>query len=47
MIVRLDEYNAMARAAKNAEYLAKIDRAMAQIAEGKCAFHELIEVEDE
>ena len=36
---------ASAKAARNASYLAKLDRAFRQSMEGKCTPHELIEVD--
>lgn len=47
VIMSLEKYNQLERMAKNAEYLAMIDRAMAQLEAGKGQLHELIEVEDE
>ena len=47
VIISLDEYNQMARAARNAAYLDKIDRAMAQLAAGKGTVHDLVEADDE
>lgn len=47
VIISLEEYNTMMKAARNAEYLAMIDRSMEQLASGKGAAHELIEVDDE
>ena len=47
VIIRLEEYNRLMKAAKNAEYLKKIDRAMEQLANGGGTAHELIEVEDD
>jgi len=47
VIISLEEYNVMVKAAKNAAYLDKIDKAMSQLAAGKGTVHELIEVEDE
>jgi len=47
VIVSLDEYNAMAKAARNAEYLNMIDRSIKQLEDGKGQIHELIEVCDE
>ena len=37
--------SASAKAARNAEYMAKIDRACQQSIEGRCTRHELIEVD--
>ena len=48
VILSLDKYNQLMKAARNAEYLAMIDRGMEQIASGRGQQHELIEVaEDE
>jgi len=47
VIISLEEYNAMMKAARNAEYLAMIDRSMEQLTSGKGTVHELIEVGDE
>ena len=44
--ISLDRFNQMERAARNAEYLAMIDRGIAQLEAGKGQMHELIEVED-
>lgn len=46
VLMSLEQYNQMVKAARNAEYLAKIDRAIEQLASGKGQLHELIEVED-
>lgn len=47
VIISLEEWNALQKAAHNAEYLARIDRAIEQLENGKGVQHELIEVEDE
>ena len=47
VIISLSEYNRLMKAARNAEYLAMIDRSMAQLESGKGQLHELIEVNDE
>jgi len=47
VIVSLDEYNALVKAAKNAEYLEMIDRSIKQLSEGRGQLHELIEIGDE
>lgn len=47
VIISLNEYNAMQKAAKNAAYLDMIDRAMEQLGAGKGKPHELIEADDE
>lgn len=41
----LEQYNQLVKAAKNAEYLAMIDRSIAQFEARKAQEHELIEVE--
>jgi antitoxin YefM len=46
VILSLDDYNALMKAARNAAYLDKVDRAMAQLKRGEGKVHELIEVED-
>lgn len=45
VMMSLDKYNRLERAAKNAEYLAKLDRGMAQLKAGKGQEHDLIEVD--
>jgi antitoxin YefM len=47
VIISLDEYNALIKAAKNAAYLDMLDRSMEQIARGEGKVHELIEVDDD
>jgi antitoxin YefM len=47
VIISLDEYNTLSKAARNAEYLKMIDRSMNQLAEGRGQIHDLIEVDDE
>jgi antitoxin YefM len=47
VIIGLDEYNALIKAAKNAAYLDMLDRSMEQIARGEGKAHELIEVDDD
>lgn len=47
VLLSLEKYNQMAKAAHNAEYLAMLDRGIAQLESGKGQQHELIEVEDE
>lgn len=47
VILSLEKYNQITRAAQNAEYLAMIDRGIAQLASGKGQQHELIEVEED
>ena len=46
VILSLEKYNQIVKAAKNAEYLSMIDRGIAQLSSGKGQQHELIEVED-
>lgn len=47
VIISLEKYNQLEKAARNAEYLAMIDRGIAQLQAGKGQRHELIEVDDE
>lgn len=47
VLISLDKYNQLEKAARNAEYLAMIDRGIAQLEAGRGQQHELIEVEDE
>jgi len=47
VILSLEEYNSLVKAAKNAAYLDMLDRSMAQIARGEGKIHELIEVDDD
>ncbi len=47
VLISLEKYNQLEKAARNAEYLAMIDRGIAQLEAGKGQQHELIEVEDE
>jgi antitoxin YefM len=47
VILSLEEYNSLTRAARNAAYLDMLDRSMAQIARGEGKAHDLIEVGDE
>lgn len=47
VLMSLEQYNAVMKAARNAEYLANIDRSIAQLEAGNGQSHELIEVEDE
>lgn len=44
VIISLDNYNQLTKAARNADYLAKLDRGFAQIAAGNAHVHDLIEV---
>lgn len=46
VILSLGKYNQLTKAAQNAEYLAMIDRGIAQISSGRGQQHELIEVDD-
>ena len=45
VLMSLEQYNQLVKAVKNAEYLAMIDRSIAQFEAGKAQEHELIEVE--
>jgi len=47
VILSLDQYNSLDKAARNVAYLDKIDKAMEQLARGEGTVHELIEVEDD
>jgi len=47
VILSLDEYNILTRAARNAAYLNMIDQAMDQLARGEGTVHELIEADDD
>jgi len=47
VIISLDEYNALTKAARNASYLSKLDTAIEQLSRGEGKAHELIEVDDE
>ncbi len=47
VILSLEKYNRITKAARNAEYLSMIDRGIAQLSSGKGQQHELIEVEDD
>ncbi|MCM1500030.1 MAG: type II toxin-antitoxin system prevent-host-death family antitoxin [Clostridium sp.] len=47
VILSLENYNHLVKAARNAEYLAMIDRGLEQLQAGKGQEHELIEVDDE
>ena len=47
VLISLEKYNQLEKAARNAEYLAMIDRGIAQLEAGKGQQHELIEEEDE
>lgn len=43
VIISLENYNQLAKAARNAEYLAKLDRGFTQITANTLQKHELIE----
>ena len=45
VLMSLEKYNQIVQRARNAEYLAMIDRSMAQLAAGKGQQHDLIEVD--
>lgn len=45
VLMSLEKYNELERAAKNAEYLAMIDRRITQLENGEGHEHELIEVD--
>ena len=47
VILSKKKYNQIMKAFQNAEYLAMIDRGIAQLSSGKGQQHELIEVEDD
>lgn len=47
VIMSLEQYNQIMKAAHNAEYLAMIDRSVDQLLSGNGKQHELIEVDDE
>lgn len=47
VIMSLEQYNSITKAARNAEYLAKIDRSIEQLNNGEGTLHELIEADDE
>lgn len=47
VLISLDQYNALTKAVRNAEYLAKIDQSIAQLEAGNGQQHELIEVDNE
>jgi antitoxin YefM len=46
VILSLEEYNSLTRAARNAAYLDMVDRSIEQLARGEGKIHELIEVEE-
>ena len=45
VLLSLDEYNSLTKAARNAAYLDMIDRSMAQLAQGEGKVRELIEAD--
>jgi len=47
VIISLDEYNMLIKAAKNSAYLNKLDRAIGQLTNGEGKAHDLIEADDE
>ena len=47
VLMSLEQYNEMMKALKNAEYLAKIDRAFQQLEAGQGQQHELIEGDED
>jgi antitoxin YefM len=47
VLISLEEWNALQKAARNAEYLAMLDRSIEQLSSGNGQSHELIEVDDE
>lgn len=47
VIISLEEWNALQKAARNAEYLSRLDRSFDQLRSGRGVSHELIEAEDE
>ena len=47
VLMSLEKYNQLEKAARNAEYMAMIDRGIAQLEAGKGQMHELVEVDDE
>ena len=47
VIISLDEYNMLIKAAKKAAYLNKLDRAIEQLTNGEGKAHDLIEADDE
>lgn len=46
VILSLENYNRIMKAARNSEYLAMLDRGITQLESGKGQEHELIEVDD-
>ena len=47
VLMSLQQYNELTKAARNAEYLAKIDQGIQQLESGKGQIHELIEVDED
>ena len=47
VIMSLEQYNSITKAARNTEYLTKIDRSIEQLDNGEGKVHELIEDNDE
>ena len=47
VLISLEEYNQLTKAARNAAYLNKIDRAREQLSRGEGVARELVEVDDE
>lgn len=47
VILSLDKYNHLEKAARNAEYLTMIDRGIEQLASGRGQQHDLIEVDSD
>lgn len=47
VLMSLEQYNALTKAVRNAEYLAKIDRAFEQLEANQGTQHDLIEVEED
>ena len=46
VILSLERFNQLEKMARNAEYLAMVDRSLAQLQAGKGQLHDLIEEED-
>ena len=47
VLISLEEWNALQKAARNGEYLGQLDRSFEQLRSGCGRPHELIEVDDE
>jgi len=47
VLISLEEYNSMMKAAKNVAYLDMLDRSMEHLARGEGKAHELIEVDND